>query len=189
MINFPIGEFSFISIQPMVDTRFNDPRYYMNVARGNKSPYYVMSLTTSKLPYDEYMALTAVIEASEGILETFTIAHPLPALATFSDQNVHANFNAGSKEVLITGNREFKVGDYIQFSTHTKVYRIASVLRQTNTTIGLTCPLVEDILSSSTMKYGENVEWKFRLNSEFSTDIAARESKFGIIDVELIEQA
>jgi hypothetical protein len=185
---FPVDRFSEISIEQMTDTRIPKERYFRNRARGNKSPYFMIALTTPPLPYAEHMEVSAQIESYEGELEIFTLENPIVSLTAFTNKNVNATYLAGVKSLVITGSHAFRVGDLIQFDNHSKVYRISSVVRTTNTTVGISCPLVESINSATDLLYGANVVFQVCLNSSYSQEIDAK-SKFGVVDVELIEQA
>ena len=186
---FPVDKFSQISVEQMTDTRTPSARYYRNRARGNKAPFFMLALTTPPLPYAEHMEVSAQIESYEGELEIFTLQNPLPELASFSNKNVNAAFAAGVKSVVIGGSHAFRVGDFVQFTNHSKVYRIASVATASNTTIGLSCPLVESINNTTDLIYGANVVFQVCLSDNYSQEVEARNGKFGVVDVELIEQA
>lgn len=186
---FPVDKFSQIEIEQITDTRAPDQRYFRNRARGSKSPYFMISLTSVPLRYEEHTEVSAQIESYEGEFEIFTIQNPLPALASFSNKNVNATFLKGSKTVVISNSNTFRVGDFVKFSNHSKVYRIASVAAATNTTIGLSCPLVESINNTTDLIYGANVVFQVCLADSYSQSVSIKNSKFGIVDVELIEQA
>lgn len=186
---FPVDKFSKVTIEQLVDIRISDTRYYRNRARGNKSPLFMISLTSSPLPYEEHTEVSAQIEAYEGELEIFQITNPLPALAVFTNKNVNATFSRGTKTIVITGNHAFRVGDFVQFNNHLKVYRISEVISGANTTISLSCPLIETIINTTQLIYGANVIFQVCLSDNYSQEVSIRNSKFGVVDVELIEQA
>ena len=178
-----------ISIEQVTDIRSPDDRYFRNRARGIRAPYFRLSLTTPPLEYAEHMEVSAQIESFEGAFEVFTFANPLPALASFANQNVNASFAKGVKSVVIAGSHAFRVGDFIKFSNHAKVYRISSVTPGTNTTIGLSCPLIESISAVTDLIYGANVNFQVCLSNNYSQEVSGKNGNFGMVDVELIEQA
>lgn len=186
---FPINLFSQISIEQVTDNRAPDDRYFRNRARGSRSPYYRLSLTTPMLDYEEHTEASAQIESFEGEFEIFTVSNPFVPLASFANQNVNATFAKGVKSVSITGSHAFRVGDFVKFSNHAKVYRISSVTPGTNTTIKLSCPLLESISNTTDLIYGANVNFQVCLSSSYSQEVKASDGNFGIVDVELIEQA
>ena len=189
-MTFPTDVFSGVVIEQITDTRVSKTRYYRNRARGNKAPFFMVALTSPPLPYSEYMATMAVIESYEGALEIFALPNPLPALAAFPDYALDVTANAGSKTVILDRQANYRAGDLIQFSSHAKAYRIASVsIGSGVTTIGLSCPLLETVLTSDDVLYGANVIFQVCLEDVSPMDIQASQSKFGVIDVELIEQA
>nr|WP_136252880.1 hypothetical protein [Ningiella ruwaisensis] len=179
-----------ISIEQMVDTRTSKTRYFRNRARGNKSPFFMLAITSPPMPYAEFMAYSAMVNSLEGSLEVFDLPNPLPALASFSGHRPDTTFNRGLKVIDIDTDADYKPGDFIQFDNHKKVYQIASKSNISGAIrLTLTCPLVETISTATTVLYGDDVVFQVCLNNQFSAEVDAGKSKFGVIDVELIEQA
>jgi hypothetical protein len=189
-MTFPTSKFSEYEIEQVTDTRISDERYFRNRARGNKACYYLITLTTPNIEYSEYIALCAKLESYENGLIIFQLPNPQVSLATFGEQSVSRNAATGTDEVSLLGQRSFKVGDFVQFNNHPKAYRFHDVdVRATTTVIKLSCPLVEAVPTSTKMIYGANVNFQVSLNSKFVQKTSVKNSKFGIVDVELIEQA
>jgi hypothetical protein len=189
-MTYPTHEHSKISFEQLDDTRIQGARYYRNRARGNKASFFMFAITSPLLPYAEYMAHTALINALEGALEIFPFANPLPPLATFSGHSLSVNASRGDKSVTVATTADYKPGDFIQFSNHPKGYQIATKTAGSGViTVGLSCPLLEPVTTSHDVLYGADVVFQMSLNSSFTADIDAQNSKFGVIDVELIEQA
>ncbi|GBL02928.1 hypothetical protein [Glaciecola sp. KUL10] len=189
-MNYPYHPNSKIEITQVNDTRISKARYYRNRARGNRASYYMISITSPSLPYDQYMELCALYESLEDGLEIFKLPNPLRPLAAFSGHTVESATQAGLKQINIDTNEPYKVGDFIQFDNHVKVYRIAGVLVDgAILTITLACPLYTSVPANTLVKYGADVEFQCSLLNEFRSTINANKSDRGVIDVELIEQA
>lgn len=190
-MSFPVSLFQKISFEQITDTRMVDERYYRNRQRGNKAPFFMISCTTIPLDYEAYMAASAKIESYESGLELFTLPNPFPITGTqFPDYNLNATVSAGVKSVVMDRVVDYKVGQFIQFSSHSKVYRIADTSSNgVNTTVSLTCPLLEGVLNTDSVTYGANVLFQLCVNDQFTTEVEANNGKFSVIDVELIEQA
>lgn len=182
---FPIDKFAKVEIEQRNDIRAPKERLTRNRARGTRSPYFALMLATPSIPYNEYIPLSAAIDGYEGALEIFVIQNPIPSIYE-NENDVTIDYEQkGSKQISINYAGNYSAGDFIQFSGHAKAYRIMSVDGQN---ITLTHPLVQDVADGATVRYGKHVQFQMCINDTHTTTIDVKQSKFGIIDVELIEQ-
>lgn len=188
-MTFPVNKFSKISIEQVDDTRTPDARYYRTKAQGNKTSYFLFSLTSPPLPYVEYMALSAKVISYRGALLNFSLPNPIPAIAANTGNSVINEAVRGGLQVDVTTSGTYSAGDFIQFSNHNKAYMISDVEVSANVTLTLTSPLYKTVPSSSLVIYGADVVFNVSLNDEYSAEISVKNSKFGVVDVEVLEQA
>lgn len=188
-MSYPIHPYAKIEIEQINDIRTSKSRYYRNRARGNKSSYFMLAITSPAIPYAEFVAYSAQIEALEGELSIFTLPNPLPPLASFSGHTVATTANQGVKQITIDTASNYRVGDFVQFAGHAKVYRISGVAQGAQITLTLSCPLVETVTAGTAITYGADVEFQLCMTSNYSATTDAKNSKFGVITSELIEQA
>ncbi|MFW8589814.1 hypothetical protein ACOI22_03330 [Glaciecola sp. 2405UD65-10] len=182
---FPVDKFAKVEIEQRNDIRASKERLTRNRARGTKSPYFALMLTTPSIPYNEYIPLSAAVDGYEGALEIFVVQNPIPSIYENENDNTIDFEPKGSKTIGIDYTGNYSAGDFIQFSGSTKAYRIMEVDGQS---ITLTHPLLTDIAAGESVYYGKNVQFQMCVNDTHTTTIDVKQSKFGIIDVELIEQ-
>lgn len=188
-MTFPYNKFEALSFEQVNDTRINKPRLFRNRQRGNKASFFMISLQTDPIPYNDYMGLVAKINAYEGSLELFDLPNPFPTPNSIGTQSVDANANANSKFFITTGQPDLRAGAFIRFNNHAKVYQIASTeVSGSDLKVNLSSGLVSSITSSNTFVYGDNVNFQVCLDSVFTAEIEGSSGNFGVIDVEVIEQ-
>ena len=189
-MSFPIDKFRVAEIEQIDDIRTPKTRYYRDRAVGNKDSYFMIPVTSIPLKYNEYMRVSAIIQSYRGSLEIFELNNPFPAIESFTNLALDSNALAKQSTIYIDGSRGVAVGDFIQFSNHPKVYWIADVsTAASRTTVKLTCPLAENITTSDSVIYGSDVVFQVCLGDSLSSQISSDSSKYGVVDVELIEQA
>lgn len=186
-MTFPIYKFRSIEIEQINDIRITNDRLFRNRARGVRQPYFIISLTSIPLKRNEYLALSAEVISYEGAYEIFEFNNPVPALSVVSGSVVFEQTLKGDKTIRIQSGANYQTGDFIQFEGSTKAYLIAGVTNSAGIqTIRLSCPLIKTIALNATVFYGADVVFQMAVRKTNSVQIST--SKFGVIDVELIEQ-
>lgn len=186
-MTFPITKFKYIEFEQINDTRITKDRFYRNRARGTQHSYFKFALTTIPLRNDDYRELSAEVMGYEGSFEIFSINNPIPALSSVTSDVTYEQTIKGSKTIRIQTTKDYKVGDFIQFSGSTKAYIISGLTDSGGIkTIRLSCPLIKTILIGSSVIYGANVVFQMSLRNPNTVQIDT--SNFGVLDVELIEQ-
>ena len=88
--------------------------------------WWEFDLLTTPLSYDKAMALYAFICSQGGQYGEFYVPNPFPVIATNINAQVTPNMLKGDDRVnLVLSN--YKTGDFIQFSSHDKVYIVTNV--------------------------------------------------------------
>ena len=195
-MTFRLTDFASVSVTQVVDIRTPANRYKRSRVEGNQKPYWMIELTTAPLAYAEAMAAAAYLDSLKGSLEVIQVPCPLPELATRSSVTNTAVDSASTKLVGLSGfanNSTSAViaGDFIQYSTHPKVYR---VVNDGNADGGgdLTATITPELFTATTsgesVKYGNAVSFQCSLEDYVSMDVSARGGKFVVFNITLVEQ-
>lgn len=189
-MTFPYDKFKALSYEQVNDIRLPGQRYFRNRQRGNKASFFMINLQTPQIPYNEYMALVPKVNAYEQGLELFDLPNPWPPENSLGTQLVDATANINSKTFITVGQPDLRDGAFIRFNNHAKVYQIASTeVFGSDTRVHLSSGLVEQITGSNTFVYGSDVNFQVCIIDPLVAEIDASNSKFGVIDINVIEQA
>lgn len=189
-MTFPVDKFSSVEIEQVSDTRVSSPRLFRYRSSGNKSPYWMISLTSAPLAYADGVALSAYLDGLQGALTVFDLPNPLPALATNTGCQITTTAGDGASSLTVNTPNDCRAGDFIQIAGNSKVYRITQDSLGAGTkTITITPPLVASVPTAPTnFNYGQDVTFQVALENRSNGTVSASSGKFITHDVELIEQ-
>lgn len=188
-MDFPVNKFSQVSIEQVVDVIAPKERLKRVKRQGSKSPYWLISLTTTPLEYAEGMAFFAYLNSQLGALNNFVLPNPKPEIATHPSAAVSVDAAKGS--TTLTFDSAVMPGDFFNVAGHAKTYQIVmsgSADSGGNVTATITPPLMEAVTSGTAIKYGSDAEFQVSLRQTLPAEISANNSKYMIFDIELIEQ-
>ncbi|QJR79603.1 hypothetical protein CA267_001720 [Alteromonas pelagimontana] len=195
-MTFPVDKFSDASFELVPDTRLPSARLFRYRSKGSKDPYYMISLTSSMLDYAEGMGVAAVIDSYMGGEAIFPLPNPFPEIASHTGLTLAQVVQRGARQIVIAGlptNRSNAVpaGDFIQISGSEKAYQIAIGDDSDSTgraLVTLSQPVIQAYSASAQIAYGKHVEFQVCVEDRSSCEVSAKNSKFIVHDVELIEQ-
>lgn len=103
---------------------------HIDVAKRGKPHKWEMNLKTPPLTEESARELDTFLDTLDGRYNTFTVNCPVRYMGTVSDAICSYDSVEGDNVVTVdtTHNSEvhaFKVGDYIKFSSHDKVYKLS----------------------------------------------------------------
>lgn len=195
-MSFPVHLFSSVNAYLEHDTRISDPRLYRNRSRGNKDPYYRITLTTDWLEYNRRVALDAALDYYQGAFEVFTLINPMPVISQRTGLQLNADYDKGTQIITMRGlpfneTNALMAGDFIQISGFTKAYRVAQTASADSggaANVTLTQPLIDDVPFNAAVNHGANVEFQVCMDYRNSPNIDGINNMNTMVDVELIEQ-
>jgi hypothetical protein len=195
-MTFKITEFSSVVSSQVVDVRTPGARYNRSRVEGNKKPYWMFELTSTPLPYEEAMGVSAHLDSLNGSLEIFTMPPPLPALAVRTGLTIHTASVKGSNILYVggfTANQlsSAKAGDYMQLAGHQKAYRIVENANADATgeaSITVTPRLFEASVLNEVVKYGDAVQIQCCLEDVVEMPVKANSGKYVAFDLTVMEQ-
>lgn len=131
--------------------------------RSFGTSYYVVTLNFPPLTEEDRAQVKAKLTALRGGVNTFTIA-----TKNFTDkkgtsgvsEGIASSAAIGATTVTMDDSNEFKPGEYIKFSNHTKAYQVIS---HSGTTLTIEPPLQTAITGSDTVESGSNFTMTCRL--------------------------
>tara|TARA_R100000278_G_scaffold3313_1_gene6073 strand:+ start:219 stop:818 length:600 start_codon:yes stop_codon:yes gene_type:complete len=131
--------------------------------RSFGTSYYVVTLNFPPLTEEDRAQVKAKLTALRGGVNTFTIA-----TKNFTDkkgsssasEGIASSAAIGATTVTMDNSNEFKPGEYIKFSNHTKAYQVIS---HSGTTLTIEPPLQTAITGSHTVESGSNFTMTCRL--------------------------
>ena len=131
--------------------------------RSFGTSYYVVTLNFPPLIEEDRAQVKAKLTALRGGVNTFTIA-----TKNFTDkkgtsgvsEGIASSAAIGATTVTMDNSNEFKPGEYIKFSNHTKAYQVIS---HSGTTLTIEPPLQTAITGSDTVESGSNFTMTCRL--------------------------
>lgn len=131
--------------------------------RSFGTSYYVVTLNFPPLTEEDRAQVKAKLTALRGGVNTFTIA-----TKNFTDkkgsssasEGIASSAAIGATTVTMDNSNEFKPGEYIKFSNHTKAYQVIS---HSGTTLTIEPPLQTAITGSDTVESGSNFTMTCRL--------------------------
>lgn len=131
--------------------------------RSFGTSYYVVTLNFPPLIEEDRAQVKAKLTTLRGGVNTFTIA-----TKNFTDkkgtssasEGIASSAAIGATTVTMDNSNEFKPGEYIKFSNHTKAYQVIS---HSGTTLTIEPPLQTAITGSDTVESGSNFTMTCRL--------------------------
>ena len=131
--------------------------------RSFGTSYYVVTLNFPPLIEEDRAQVKAKLTTLRGGVNTFTIA-----TKNFTDkkgtssasEGIASSAAIGATTVTMDDSNEFKPGEYIKFSNHTKAYQVIS---HSGTTLTIEPPLQTAITGSDTVESGSNFTMTCRL--------------------------
>lgn len=195
-MTFRLTNFASVSITQVVDIRTPPNRYKRSRVEGNQKPYWMIELTTAPLAYAEAMAAAAYLDSLKGSLEVIQVPCPLPELATRSGITNTAVDSSGTKLVGLSGfannsTGAVLAGDFMQYTNHPKVYRFVND-SNADSSGDLTATITPELFTSTTsgesVKYGNAVSFQCSLEDYVSMDVNAKNGKFVVFNITLVEQ-
>lgn len=131
--------------------------------RSFGTSYYVVTLNFPPLTEEDRAQVKAKLTTLRGGVNTFTIA-----TKNFTDkkgsssasEGIASSAAIGATTVTMDNSNEFKPGEYIKFSNHTKAYQVIS---HSGTTLTIEPPLQTAITGSDTVESGSNFTMTCRL--------------------------
>ena len=131
--------------------------------RSFGTSYYVVTLNFPPLIEEDRAQVKAKLTTLRGGVNTFTIA-----TKNFTDkkgtssasEGIASSAAVGATTVTMDNSNEFKPGEYIKFSNHTKAYQVIS---HSGTTLTIEPPLQTAITGSDTVESGSNFTMTCRL--------------------------
>lgn len=193
---FPIDKFSSVKAELVSFVIAPEERLRRYKSASSKSPLYRFTLTSPPLDFREAMAVDAVLDSYHGNLTNFQLKNPIPQQKQNTGLFLQQHASKGDETISIGGFAASEqdaviAGDFISINGNTKGYRVCFDADANSAGIAevtLTQTLLQDHLSPSTIKYGEEVVFQVCMEDRDSADITAEQSKFVVHDVELIEQ-
>ncbi len=131
--------------------------------RSFGTSYYVVTLNFPPLIEEDRAQVKAKLTTLRGGVNTFTIA-----TKNFTDkkgtssasEGIASSAAIGATTITMDNSNEFKPGEYIKFSNHTKAYQVIS---HSGTTLTIEPPLQTAITGSDTVESGSNFTMTCRL--------------------------
>ena len=131
--------------------------------RSFGTSYYMVTLNFPPLTEEDRAQVKAKLTTLRGGVNTFTIA-----TKNFTDkkgtssasEGIASSAAIGATTVTMDNSNEFKPGEYIKFSNHTKAYQVIS---HSGTTLTIEPPLQTAITGSDTVESGSNFTMTCRL--------------------------
>lgn len=131
--------------------------------RSFGTSYYVVTLNFPPLTEEDRAQVKAKLTTLRGGVNTFTIA-----TKNFTDkkgsssasEGIASSAAIGATTVTMDNSNEFKPGEYIKFSNHTKAYQVIS---HSGTTLTIEPPLQTAIADTDTVESGSNFTMTCRL--------------------------
>lgn len=131
--------------------------------RSFGTSYYVVTLNFPPLTEEDRAQVKAKLTTLRGGVNTFTIA-----TKNFTDkkgtstasEGIASSAAIGATTITMDNSNEFKPGEYIKFSNHTKAYQVIS---HSGTTLTIEPPLQTAITGSDTVESGSNFTMTCRL--------------------------
>lgn len=193
---FPISEFESIQTELVNYTKAAKQRLKRYRKKPAKSPHYKFMLQSQIKNYRDFTRIDAVLDSYQGEFEIFTFFNPLVSHKSHNGLYLHQNASRGNQSIVVGG---FAVGeldavaagDFLQINGSKKAYRIladADANASGQVTVQLTQALIQDYLSPSVIKYGDDVEFQGSMIDRDSDATEASKSKWGSHYVEVIEQ-
>lgn len=196
-MTFPINEFSKLSLEPVVNTKFSDKaRYNRSRGIGAKRDFWMISVTNPPVPYREGMGIGAVLNSYRGGYEITALPNPFPALEARTGLRINsASLDESTtievKNLPISNSVAMAGGDFINISGHPKVYQIVFNVSSNSSGVGtatITPPLFQDVPSNTEISYGEDVVFQVCLDDVVSAEVDAKAGKFMVFSFDLMEQ-
>tara|TARA_B100000700_G_scaffold321048_1_gene419507 strand:+ start:4865 stop:5479 length:615 start_codon:yes stop_codon:yes gene_type:complete len=156
-----------------------------------------IDLTTPKLKYSDVMGLFSFVCSLDGQYGQCLFANPYPQIGTGTDlARLRENALQGSKSIALYNLPSAKVGilepgDFVQFSSHSKVYMVTQTLSSNGAgqgTVHITPPLRNALAQNTALIAGANVNFTMQLTSDKQDiQLRAREGKELAVKVEFVE--
>ena len=156
-----------------------------------------IDLTTPKLKYAGVMGLFSFVCSLGGEYGNCLFANPFPPIGLGADlAAVRTAADQGSESVALYNLPGAKTGilepgDFVQFSTHSKVYMVTQRVSSNGAgqgTVHITPPLRNALAQNTSLKTGSSVQFVMRLTSDKQDiQLRAREGKEQAVKVEFME--
>lgn len=196
-MTFPTDKFSAANPYQETEVFLGDAnRLKTSRSLGPKESYWVLPLTTDRLDYSVFQAVSVYLDHLLGRFKVFALPNPIPPIASRSGLALNAGANKGSESISIKNfptstSGAVRASDFLNISGHAKAYRIVFDANSNSSgvaSVTITPPLVQNVTANSSINYGQNCVFQVSLKSRNSGDIVAGKTNFGIHDIELMEQ-
>lgn len=189
-------KFAKAEISQVADVKAPKSQYYRHRVKSNKTPYWMLNITSSKTDYIASMGASAKLDSMLGEYTLFPINSPFPTLNNQPNAKTNASYNKDISTITLKGLLANQVGavvagEFIQFSSHQKVYRVTDTSNSGGTglaSINFTPALVSAVAIDEDVSFGEDCVFQVCLDKYHSMEIDANQSKYCVFDLQLIEQ-
>ena len=146
--------------------------------------WWEFDFTTPPLAHAQSLELFAFVCSQGGQYGSFYIPNPFPNIAQNLTNRVSPNIAVGADNFALSSSN-YMPGDFIQFSSHDKVYLVTNV---TSTHVSIYPNLKAVVGAGSAIKYGKDVLFKVALqNDENDLLIDAKKGKHRAVKLDVVE--